>query len=77
MPLFSSAVVKMDRGCTMTQGDWFNAVKKQDKTDLKIEKMHQRLRTTLSIEESKEQEEYHADAGKSWEQIKEEIIYGN
>ena len=74
MPLFSSAVVKMDRGCTMTKGDWLSAVRKQDKTDSKIDRMHERF-FPQSVEERKEQEEFHADAGKSWEQIKQEVMY--
>lgn len=74
MPLFSSAVVKMVDGCDLTQEDWMKAVRKQDKTDSKIERMHDRF-FTQSVEERKEQEEFHADAGKSWEQIKQEVMY--
>ena len=74
MPLFSSAVVKMANGCNLTQADWMKAVRKQDKTDSKIDRMHERF-FPQSVEERKEQEEFHADAGKSWEQIKQEVMY--
>ena len=74
MPLFSSAVVKMSSGCNVTVDDWMKAVRKQDKTDSKIDRMHERF-FPQSVEERKEQEEFHADAGKSWEQIKQEVMY--
>ena len=38
MPLFSSAVVKMGKGCNLTEQDWMDAVRKQDNTDAEIER---------------------------------------
>jgi len=74
MPLFSSAVIKMAKDCELTEADWMKAVRKQDKTDSKIDRMHERF-FPQSTEERKEQEEFHADAGKSWEQVKQEVMY--
>ena len=74
MPLFSSAVIKMAKDCELTEADWMKAVRKQDKTDSKIDRMHERF-FPQSTEELKEQEEFHADAGKSWEQVKQEVMY--
>jgi hypothetical protein len=51
------------------------AVKEQDGIDSKIDRMHRRF-CPLSVEEWKEQEEFHADTGKSWEQIKQEVSNG-
>tara|TARA_R100000789_G_C2980723_1_gene143385 strand:- start:8 stop:205 length:198 start_codon:yes stop_codon:yes gene_type:complete len=64
----------MAKDCELTEADWMKAVRKQDKTDSKIDRMHERF-FPQSTEELKEQEEFHADAGKSWEQVKQEVMY--
>jgi predicted aconitase len=88
MPLFSKAVVKMDKGCSLTDDEWVEAVKKQDKTDARIESKHEQGRVDLvdvwgkpdPDDEEVEHivqvltggEDQYADSDKSWEEIRNE-----
>jgi len=88
MPLFSKAVVKMDKGCSLTDDEWVEAVKKQDKTDARIEGKHEQGRVDLvdvwgkpdPDDEEVEHivqvltggEDQYADSDKSWEEIRNE-----
>jgi predicted aconitase len=88
MPLFSKAVVKMDKGCSLTDDEWVEAVKKQDKTDARIESKHEQGRVDLvdvwgkpdPDDEEVEHivqvltggEDQYADSDKSWEEIQNE-----
>ena len=75
MRLFNS--VKMGKSCTMTKDEWMKAVKKQDKIDSRADRRYSRFFVDKSIDElrdKEEQEQYHVDSGKSWEQIKQEDI---
>jgi hypothetical protein len=77
MRLFNS--VKMDKSCTMTKDEWMKAVKKQDKIDSRSDRRYSRFFSDQSIDElrdKEEQEQYHMDSGKSWEQVKQEVING-
>tara|TARA_R100000750_G_C2284476_1_gene72497 strand:+ start:292 stop:579 length:288 start_codon:yes stop_codon:yes gene_type:complete len=47
MPTFSKAVVKMAKGCELTVDDWVEAVKKQDRTDARIDRMHEQVSVSL------------------------------
>jgi hypothetical protein len=68
MPLFNSAVIKMAPGCELTEAQWMSAVKEQDMEDSKVDRMHHRF-CPLSVEEMKEQENFHTDSEKTWEQV--------
>ena len=88
MPYFSKAVVKMDKGCSLTDDEWVEAVKKQDKTDARIEGKHEQGRVDLvdvwgkpdPDDEEVEHivqvltggEDQYADSDKSWEEIRNE-----
>jgi len=88
MPLFSKAVVKMDKGCSLTDDEWVEAVKKQDKTDARIESKHEKGRVALVdvwgtpdpddeevehiVQVLTGSEDQYADSDKSWEEIRNE-----
>ena len=88
MPYFSKAVVKMDKGCSLTEDEWVEAVRKQDKTDARIEDKHEQGRVSLRDvwgtpepgDEEVEQivqvltgsADQYADSDKSWEEIQNE-----
>jgi len=88
MPLFSKAVVKMDKGCSLTDDEWVEAVKKQDKTDARIESKHEQGRVDLVdvwgkpdpddeevehiVQVLTGSEDQYADSDKSWEEIRNE-----
>ena len=88
MPYFSKAVVKMDKGCSLTEDEWVEAVKKQDKTDARIESKHEKGRVDLVdvwgkpdpddeevehiVQVLTGSEDQYADSDKSWEEIRNE-----
>ena len=88
MPTFSKAVVKMAKGCELTVDDWVEAVKKQDRTDARIDRMHEQGNVQLvdvwetPAPDDEEVEkivqvlvggpDQYADSDKSWEEIQNE-----
>ena len=88
MPLFSKAVVQMEKGCSLTEDEWVEAVRKQDKTDARIESKHEQGRVSLvdiwgtPAPDDEEVErivqvltgsaDQYADSDKSWEEIQNE-----
>ena len=88
MPLFSKAVVQMEKGCSLTEDEWVEAVRKQDKTDARIDGKHEQGRVSLRDawgtpapdDEEVEQivqvltgsADQYADSDKSWEEIRNE-----
>ena len=75
MPLFSSAVVKMGKGCNLTEQDWMDAVRKQDNTDAEIERRRGRYESfestdPIAIQElSDERLGIYLDGGRTWKDI--------
>ena len=75
MPLFSSAVVKMGKGCNLTEQDWMDAVRKQDNTDAEIERRRGKYEWSestdpIAIQElSDEKLGIYLDGGKTWKQV--------
>ena len=75
MPLFSSAVVKMGRGCELTTEDWMDAVRKQDNTDAEIERRRGKYEwwestDPIAIQElSDERLGIYLDGGRTWKDI--------
>ena len=75
MPLFSSAVVKMGKGCNLTEQDWMDAVRKQDNTDAEIERRGGKYEwwestDPIAIQElSDEKLGIYLDGGKTWKQV--------
>ena len=75
MPLFSSAVVKMGKGCNLTEQDWMDAVRKQDNTDDEIERRRGKYEwwestDPIAIQElSDEKLGIYLDGGKTWKQV--------
>jgi len=75
MPLFSSAVVKMGKGCKLTTEDWMNAVRKQDNTDAEIERRREKYESfestdPIAIQElSDERLGIYLDGGRTWKDI--------
>ena len=75
MPLFSSAVVKMGKGCNLTEQDWMDAVRKQDNTDAEIERRRGKYEwwestDPIAIQElSDEKLGVYLDGGKTWKQV--------
>ena len=72
MPLFSSAVVKMGKGCNLTEQDWMDAVRKQDNTDAEIERRRGKYEwwestDPIAIQElSDEKLGIYLDGGRTW-----------
>ena len=75
MPLFSSAVVKMAKGCGLTTEDWMEAVRKQDRTDTEIERRRNNYywwecTDPIAIQElSDERLGIYLDGGRTWKDI--------
>ena len=75
MPLFSSAVVKMAKGCNLTEQDWMDAVRKQDNTDAEIERRRGKYEWWESTdpiafqELSDEKLGIYLDGGRTWKDI--------
>ena len=75
MPLFSSATVKMSRGCELTKQDWMDAVRKQDKTEAYLEKRKRRYEWWESTDPIAIQElddtrlGVYLDGRKTWKQV--------
>ena len=75
MPLFSSAVVKMGKGCNLTEQDWMDAVRKQDNTDAEIERRRGKYEwwestDPIAIQElSDEKLGIYLDGGRTWKDI--------
>jgi len=88
MPYFSKAVVKMEKGCELTIDDWVEAVKKQDRTDARVDRTHEQVSVSLRdvwetpAPDDEEVEkivqvlvggpDQYADSDKSWEEIQNE-----
>ena len=75
MPYFSSAVVKMAKGCTLTEQDWMDAVRKQDRTDDEIERRRGKYESVESTDPIAIQElsdvklGVYLDGGRTWKDI--------
>ena len=75
MPLFSSAVVKMGKGCNLTEQDWMDAVRKQDNTDAEIERRRDKYNSFESTDPIAIQElsdvklGVYLDGGRTWKDI--------
>jgi hypothetical protein len=75
MPLFSSAVVKMAKGCDLTTEDWMNAVRKQDETEAYLEKRKLKyewweLTDPVALQElDDERLGVYLDGSKTWKQV--------
>ena len=75
MPLFSSAVVKMGKGCNLTEQDWMEAVRKQDNTDAEIERRRGKYEWRESTDPIAIQElcderlGSYLDGGRTWKDI--------
>ena len=75
MPLFSSAVRKMGKGCNLTEQDWMDAVRKQANTDAEIERRRGKYEwwestDPIAIQElSDEKLGVYLDGGKTWKQV--------
>ena len=75
MPLFISAVVKMAKGCTLTEQDWMDAVRKQDNTDAEIERRRGKYEwwestDPIAIQElSDEKLGIYLDGGRTWKDV--------
>ena len=75
MPLFSSAVVKMGKGCNLTEQDWMNAVRKQDRTDAEIERRREKYESweitdPIALQELDDVKlGVYLDGGRTWKDI--------
>ena len=75
MPLFSSAVRKMGKGCNLTEQDWMAAVRKQDRTDAEIERRRGKYEwwestDPIAIQElSDEKLGIYLDGGRTWKDV--------
>jgi hypothetical protein len=75
MPLFSSVSVKMLKGCELTEQDWMDAVRKQDRTDAEIERRRGKYEWWESTDPIALQElddtrlGVYLDGGKTWKQV--------
>ena len=75
MPLFSSAVRKMGKGCNLTEQDWMNAVRKQDRTDAEIERRREKYESweitdPIALQELDDVKlGVYLDGGRTWKDI--------
>ena len=73
MPQFSSAVVKMSKGCELTKEDWMAAIRKQDRTDAEIERRRgewwECVDPVVLQELDDERLGVYLDGGKTWKEI--------
>ena len=75
MPLFSQAVVKLGKGCELTEQEWRDAVRKQDNTDAEIERRREKYESfestdPIAIQElSDERLGIYLDGGRTWKDI--------
>jgi hypothetical protein len=70
MPLFNKSVVKMGKGCDLTEEDWIESVKKQDMTyehvTIPPEEVEQIVSTLLGGPYQ------YSDSDKSWSEVQDE-----
>ena len=75
MPLFSSAVRKMGKGCNLTEQDWMNAVRKQDRTDAEIERRREKYESweitdPIALQELDDVKlGIYLDGGRTWKDV--------
>ena len=75
MPLFSSAVRKMGKGCNLTEQDWMNAVRKQDRTDAEIERRREKYESweitdPIALQELDDEKlGIYVDGGRTWRDV--------
>ena len=77
MPLFNKAVVKMEKGCYLTEEEWKEVVKDQDGDDDLADREYQEI--TISLEEAERisavllgNPDQYSDADKDWSEVQDE-----